>query len=143
MTKKRTYQQVETAKERAVRFLQNVLDEPDRADEVADESVEDYAARRKFQLVNNPANPTHATQTWDVLEVVDNPPQRKGHPMASTISKAELQSTVNDAADKVSEMLDPELSREDLVRKAKELDSILNGDDDDDDEDEDEEDDDQ
>jgi hypothetical protein len=141
MTKKRTIQQVETAKKRAVRFLQNVLDEPERADQVAQESVEDYADRRKIQIVSNPAHLTRTQQGRDVLEVVAHFPQRKRPDMAKA-TKSELQETVNDVADKVSEMLDPELSREDMVRKAKELDELVNGSDDDDDDDSDDDDDD-
>ena len=47
-----TREQVEGRKEKAVRFVRDVLDDPDRADEIEDESVEDYAERRKFQIIN-------------------------------------------------------------------------------------------
>lgn len=50
--KKRTRRQVETAKGRAERFLRDVLDDDDRADEVADESVEDYAERKHIEITN-------------------------------------------------------------------------------------------
>ena len=52
MARKLTYQQVRARKEKAARFLRDVLDDPDRADEVEAESVEDYAARRHFVLTN-------------------------------------------------------------------------------------------
>ena len=53
MTQKMTRAQVVGRKAKAARFLRDVLDDPDRADEVERESVEDYAARRHF-VISNP-----------------------------------------------------------------------------------------
>jgi hypothetical protein len=53
MAGKLTRDQVADRKTKAVRFLRDVLDDPDRADEVSAESVEDYAARRRFVLSNS------------------------------------------------------------------------------------------
>lgn len=47
-----TRQQVESRKAQAVRFTRDVLDDPDRADEIEDESLEDYAERRRIRLAN-------------------------------------------------------------------------------------------
>jgi vacuolar-type H+-ATPase subunit I/STV1 len=47
-----TREQLQARKEQAVRFTANVLGDSDRADEIADESLEDYAERRKIQLTN-------------------------------------------------------------------------------------------
>lgn len=47
-----TREQVEARKGKAVRFLENVLDDPERADEVEAESIESYAERRGIQIVN-------------------------------------------------------------------------------------------
>jgi len=52
IVKRLTRDQVEARKEKAVRFVQDVLDDPERASEIEDESVEDYAERRKFEIVN-------------------------------------------------------------------------------------------
>ena len=52
MAKELTREQVQSRKDKAVRFTENVLDDPDRADEIADESLEDYAERRGFTLTN-------------------------------------------------------------------------------------------
>ncbi len=49
-----TREQVESRKEKAVRFVENVLGDPERADEIAEESLEDYAERRKIQIAENP-----------------------------------------------------------------------------------------
>lgn len=54
-------------------------------------------------------------------------------------TKAELQETLDDLGERVSALLDPALSREDVVKGVQEMDEILNGsEDDEDDEDEDE-----
>ena len=47
-----THDQLQAREDQAVRFTENVLDDPDRADEIADESLEDYAERRKIQITN-------------------------------------------------------------------------------------------
>lgn len=44
--------QVESRKAKAVKFTQSVLGDPDRAAEIAAESLEDYAQRRKIQITN-------------------------------------------------------------------------------------------
>jgi len=52
VVKRLTRDQIEGRKEKAVRFVRDVLDDPERADEIEDESVEDYAERRKFEIAN-------------------------------------------------------------------------------------------
>ena len=47
-----TRDQLQSRKEKAVRFTRDVLSDPDRADEIADESLDDYAGRRKIQITN-------------------------------------------------------------------------------------------
>jgi hypothetical protein len=47
-----TRSQLQSRKEKAVRFARDVLDDPDRAEEIADESLDDYADRRKIQITN-------------------------------------------------------------------------------------------
>jgi hypothetical protein len=49
-----TRDQLETRKEKAARFVFDILGDPDRADEIEDESLEAYAERRKIQIVANP-----------------------------------------------------------------------------------------
>jgi hypothetical protein len=49
---KLTREQAESRKDAAVRFVDNVLGDPDRADEIEEEDLEDYAARRKIELIN-------------------------------------------------------------------------------------------
>ena len=47
-----TRQQLESRKARAVRFTRDIRDDPDRADEIADESLDEYAERKRIKLVN-------------------------------------------------------------------------------------------
>jgi DNA repair exonuclease SbcCD ATPase subunit len=50
-----TRDQIADRKEKAARFVENVLGDPDRAEEIRDESIESYAERRKFQILENPS----------------------------------------------------------------------------------------
>ncbi len=52
VVKQLTREQVAGRKEKAERFVRNVLGDDERADEIADEDVQDYAARRHFEIVN-------------------------------------------------------------------------------------------
>jgi hypothetical protein len=49
---KLTREQLQGRKEKAVRFTETVLNDPERATEIEDESLEDYAERRHIQLTN-------------------------------------------------------------------------------------------
>lgn len=49
---KLTRDQLASRKAKAVRFTRDVLDDPDRAEAIEDESLEDYAMRRKIQTTN-------------------------------------------------------------------------------------------
>jgi hypothetical protein len=54
--KRLTREQLQARKDQAVRFVRDILDDPDRADEIEDEDLEDYAQRRKFSLINQRRN---------------------------------------------------------------------------------------
>jgi len=47
-----TRDQIQARKEQAARFTETVIGDSDRAQEIRDESLEDYAARRKFAIAN-------------------------------------------------------------------------------------------
>lgn len=49
-----TRKQVQDRKEKAERFVRDVLDDPERADEIADGSLEEYAEGRKIQIAESP-----------------------------------------------------------------------------------------
>jgi hypothetical protein len=50
---KLTRDQLASRKAQAVRFTRDVLGDPERADEIEAESLEDYAERRKVKLLNS------------------------------------------------------------------------------------------
>ena len=120
MMKTLTRDQLQSRKEKAVRFTRDVLADPDRADEIADERLEDYAQRRKIELIN--------------------PHRRTTVIMAETRTRAELEAEVADLREENQELRDQLDAVADIVSPDDE-----NGDeeaDDDSDEEDEEEDDD-
>jgi hypothetical protein len=106
--------QLESRKEKAVRFTRDVLRDPDRGEEIADESLEDYGQRRKIQITN--------------------PSKRKKAIMPTTKSKAELEAENVDLRDENQELQDQLDAVADIVAPDGDDDG-QNGDPDDDDED--------
>ena len=53
-----TRKQLEARKAQAVRFVRDVLEDDDKADDIEDESLEDYAEHRHIKLAN-PKGATH------------------------------------------------------------------------------------
>jgi 3-deoxy-D-arabino-heptulosonate 7-phosphate (DAHP) synthase class II len=47
-----TWQELQCCKAKAVRFTRDVLEDPDQANEIGDETLEDYAERRHIKLAN-------------------------------------------------------------------------------------------
>jgi len=70
IVKSLTRDQLQRRKEKAVRFTRDVLEDPDRADEIAAESLEDYAERRKISLTNprRTKNMARRTKTREELQ---------------------------------------------------------------------------
>jgi hypothetical protein len=126
-----TYDQVEARKEKAVRFLRDVVGDDDRADEVEDESVEDYADRKGLVIKNTA---TCVTRNAGM----------EGNDMANGDTKADLQDAIDQAVQILSDAYTPESSREDLAAACGDALDVLAGDggDDDDDDDVDDDDDD-
>jgi hypothetical protein len=113
-----TRDQLQSRKEKAVRFTRDVLGDPDRADDIAEESLEDYAERRKIQITN--------------------PSKRKNAIMATTKSKAELEAENADLRDENEDLKDQLDAIADIVAPEDEGDDDdQNGNADDDDEDDD------
>lgn len=116
-----TRTQLEGRKAQAVRFTRDVLGDPDRADEIDAESLEDYAERRKVKLLN--------------------PPNRRTATMPRTTkTKADLESEIADLQGENQELQDQLDAVADIVAPADEDDDDETGDDasdDDDDEDDD------
>src|SRR5262249_55650408 len=53
MAKSVKYDQAASKKDKAERFVRDVLGDDDRADEISSESVESYADRKKLNIVDN------------------------------------------------------------------------------------------
>ncbi len=88
-----TRQELERRKAQAVRFTRDVLGDPDRADEIEDESLEDYAERRRVKLTNPKGVHRMATPTRrQLLERIDN----------LETENEELQSQLDEIADIVA-----------------------------------------
>jgi hypothetical protein len=85
---KRTWKQTETAKRRAENFVRNVQGDADRADEIASESVEDYAERKRIQIEN-------PSQQLTI---------RRVKIMVTTATKAELEQELEDAYARIEEL---------------------------------------
>ena len=102
-----TRDQLESRKEKADRFTRDVLGDPDRADEIADESLEDYAERRKIQITN--------------------PSKRKNAIMATTKSKAELEAENADLRDENQDLQDQLDAIADIVAPDDDDDDDQNG----------------
>jgi predicted RNase H-like nuclease (RuvC/YqgF family) len=100
--KRLTREQIQARKDKAVAFVRDVVGDPERADEIARESLEDYAARRKFEVVNPLRRPTMARKTLDDYrdEVADLKDQ-----LADLEDENE---TLQDQLDEIREILAPE-----------------------------------
>ena len=81
-----TRDQLQARKEKAVRFTRDVLGDPDRAEEIEGESLEDYAERRHIKLSNSSK-------------------RRKGI-MPRGKTKAELEAEISDLQEENSELQD-------------------------------------
>src|SRR5215831_6049541 len=81
-----TLSQLAARKEKAVRFTRDVLDDPDQADEIEDESLEDYAERKGFQIAN--------------------PNRRRTAIMPTNKSRADLEAEISDLQEENQELQD-------------------------------------
>jgi type IV secretory pathway VirB10-like protein len=69
--KQRTLAQVTTAKLRAENFLRTVIGDEGRADEVSDETPEEYAARKDVEIVNPTKRRKLMSSKQELEELVD------------------------------------------------------------------------
>jgi hypothetical protein len=115
-----TRYQLQARKEKATRFTRDVLGDPDRANEIEGESLENYAERRKIALSN----------------------PRSGRIMATLKDQLEdLENVMSEAQSVLEEAYRPEATREELAEAVGAALDIIAGDDSDEDDEEDEEDD--
>lgn len=89
-----TYDQVSAGKDKVERFVRNVLQDDDRADEIADESVESYADRKHY-VISNP---------------LERSPSRMANGNGDPRTKAELLDEIDDLQnqlDAINDILNP------------------------------------
>jgi hypothetical protein len=72
-----TREQLQSRKDKAVRFVRDVLDDPERASEIEDEDLEDYADRRHVEIINprrtkSMANGGNGRTKEDLLDEIDD-----------------------------------------------------------------------
>ena len=104
--------EAETKRGQAIQFLERVGGDSGKFEEM---DAKQYAESRGFQVLENPQ------------------PQK----VVTTMTKQEMAETLDQASDLVDEALDPELTREELVGKMKELSDLISGEEPDEDEDQD------
>jgi hypothetical protein len=81
-----TRDQLQARKDKAVRFTRDVLGDPDRAEEIADESLDDYAERRhiRYDLLERACNVLATVPTPNpslvAMARMLSPPGRAGWP---------------------------------------------------------------
>ena len=88
-----TREQVQSRKQRATRFTRDVRNDPDRAAEIEDESLEHYTERRHIKLSNPKGKRTMATQSR--RELVERIKELEGE-------NEELRGQLDDIADIVA-----------------------------------------
>jgi hypothetical protein len=81
-----TRDQLQARKDKAVRFTRDVLGDPARAAEIEEESLEDYAERRRIQIIN--------------------PSKRRTKVMARGKTKADLAQEIADLQEENQELQD-------------------------------------
>ncbi len=99
-----TLEQVEARKEKASRFLRDVLDDPERAAEVEAESVEDYATRRGLTLKNRAPAIKRADRLTN-LRKEENPVARREKVEDVLSDRDALIDTLEDVRDQIDDAL--------------------------------------
>ena len=157
-----TRDQLKGRKQKAERFVRDVLEDDERADEIANESLDDYADRRKIRIANsnggnmavrsirNPRQRTTAVSNPRTAAVPQTAALQNPHEELLRQQIAELErenETLQDQLDKVADLAsapkneddEASLTADDLKEKMNEiLDVAAPGEADDDEEDEEE-----
>jgi hypothetical protein len=113
-----TWEDVEKRKAKGVRFLRNVVQDDDRADDLEDESLEDYAERKRFAVANPLAqmNPKTAKEGKKMPKIrIFNPGGTNGG--AATRGKSTLAAAGNPT------LANPSVSKADLLERIRLLES--------------------
>jgi hypothetical protein len=111
-----TRDQAESRKDKAVRFAESVLDDPDLADDIASEDLDDWVERKGITLIDNPRE-----RSLKSLKMANG----NG---GSDMTKTELQGCVDGALDILQGAYTPEASREELAAAVGDAIDALSGD---------------
>jgi hypothetical protein len=109
-----TRDQLQARKDKAVRFTRDVLGDSARAAEIDEESLEDYAERRRIHIIN---------------------PKRRNRSMARGRTKADLEQEIANLQEENQELQDQLDAVADIVAPDDDDDDTGDGDDDDEDDD--------
>jgi hypothetical protein len=106
-----TREQLQARKEKAERFKRDVLDDPERADETAEERLESYAERRRIRLLNS-----HERRAV-IMATVKELQQEIG----------DLEEIIDEVTAILEDVYTPEASREDLAEAIGNTLDVLSG----------------
>jgi hypothetical protein len=127
--------EIQRRQEKSVRFLRDVLGDPAQADEIEDESLEDYAERRQIQILKNPnggnmprvrlMNPTHFSNARR-KPMQENPTSGRAELLARIRELQQENDELQDKLDKVADLAaapegDCDESPDDLVDKLNDI----------------------
>jgi hypothetical protein len=114
--------QVESRKEAAVRFTEDVLHDPDRAAEIEDESVDEYAERKGIEIIDR-ANPTERRKIKllnPTMQLVVLDSEKRSNVMARPKSISELKELVADLKEENASLQDQLDSIRDILTEQEE-----------------------
>jgi FtsZ-binding cell division protein ZapB len=92
-----TLEQVESTKAKAARFVRDVLQDDNRAEEIEDESPQDYAERKRITITNPQRNKTMAAPTRQ--ELLDENEELRNQNQALQDKLDAIADTLNDDDD--------------------------------------------
>ena len=99
-----TRDQIQARKEQAARFTETVQGDPERAQEIRDESLEDYAQRRRFEI----ANPRTRRGTMARKKTVEDYREQVAELKDQVGELEEENETLQDQLDAVADIISPE-----------------------------------
>ena len=111
-----TRDQVQAKKDQAERLVRNVLNDPDRADELSEEDLESYAERKKVTLLN----PNERRVTYRM-------PRNVSTEKALQEEIDDQQDTIDQAIEILEDAYTPEATRAELVEAVSQAIDVLSG----------------
>lgn len=106
MRKVMTRQQAQTSKDRGERFVRTVLDDDERADDLADESLEDWADRKGVRIANPRRVSPHILERSVTVAKGQSKADLQDRIKELEDENADLNQQLDDVTDKVEDLLD-------------------------------------